>query len=111
MAPVRDIQKKIPETAALAFPAPRIRRSRLTDTAQTRHYRSAFRLRNEVSLYAVQDLIGGISGKLMKPPSKHARFNEYHIVILPQSGSHGKSDMDRRIGTLLHLEEYVRILP
>ena len=79
-----QIQVQVTIAAALALAAAGIRYARLADASQARNHRAANGIALKVSLYRSQHSVGAVAGKPMKFSSEQLRFDELHIVIVPQ---------------------------
>jgi hypothetical protein len=81
MLPALQVEVHIPKAATLPLPACRIRNPCLSNSPKSFNHVAPDRIFEKATLNVSQNCIGGILGKLVKPPGKHLRFDEYHSEI------------------------------
>jgi hypothetical protein len=79
-----QVQVQITVAAALALAAARICYARLADATQARNHCAAFGIALKIFLNRSQHSVSGVTGEPMKFPRERRRFDELHIVIVPQ---------------------------
>ena len=84
--PHSQVKIKISQTTTFSLATLRIGSPRFANPSEARNQTSAFRIAEQIGLNRIENLDGIISRQFMKPPGKRQRFNEYHRVIVTQSG-------------------------
>ena len=84
--PTLQVEVEISQTTTLPLAALGICSPRFANPSEPRNHTSAFRIAEQIRLNRGENLDSIGFGKFMNPPGKHQRFNEYHSVIVTQSG-------------------------
>jgi len=76
-----QVEIHVSKSTTPAFAAGRIRNPRLSNASESFDHIAPDRIFQQAALNFGQHRIGGIVRKLVKPPGKHLRFDEYHAEI------------------------------
>lgn len=84
--PHLQVRIKISQTTTLSLATAGIAGSRFANHSEARNQAPTFRIVEQIGLNRSENLDSIGLGEFMKPPGKCERFNEYHSVIVAQSG-------------------------